>query len=316
MLSARKQRRQREKSQRKVSFSFSFFAHKKIFISVIVSLCIGLVIVAVFAIGDKKFWNGKDKLAVAVHEKNGVSVLLFDPQYGEVIRIIIPEHTQVDVAYGLGVWKIETLWELGKQQNVGGKILADTMTKYFRFPTAAWADTSALGLASGNIAEMYKSVFGIYSSNLSLGDKIALSWFSFNVPNAKHIDIDLSETNYLSKTNLSDGSSGYEKVEPAPPKIMSLFADPELSRVSHAISIQDATGQGNVAKNVGQVMEVLGAKVASISDQQETDLDCLVKGKNEALTQKVLILFSCKKSEGTTNFDVEILLGSQFAKRF
>lgn len=315
MPSARKQKRLRERNKRKIEFHFSF-VNKKVAFVIALAFCLVLIVFSLFAVVNKKFWDGTNKLAVAVHDTDGASVLLFDPQYEEVVRIHIPEHTEVDVASGLGVWKIETLWQLGKQQGVGGKLLADTMTKYFRFPTAEWADTSALGLASGDMSNYYKAIFGIYSSNLSLGDRIALSWFSFNVPNSKHIDIDLSDTSYLTEQKLSDGSDGYVKVEPAPAKIMSLFADPDLAKSSHAISIQDATGQSKVAKNVGQVVEVLGAKVASISDQEEEDVDCTVKGRNEELITKVMALFQCKKGEGTTNFDVEILLGSQFAKRF
>jgi hypothetical protein len=314
-MSARLRRHLQQKNRRKVSFNFGFI-NKKVAVSLVVSFCIVIIVLAVFAIGNKKFWDGTNKLAIAVHDTDGASVLLFDPQYEEVVRIHIPEHTEVDVAYGLGVWKIETLWQLGKQQGLGGKVLSDTMTKYFKFPTAAWADTAALGLASGDISDHYKAIFGIYSSNLSLGDRIALSWFSFNIPNAKHIDIDLSETSYLSETTLSDGSHGYIKVEPAPAKIMSLFADPTLSRTSHAISIQDATGQGKVSKNVGQVVEVLGAKVASITDHEEEDVDCIVKGKSNELVIKIMTLFNCTRKDEETNFDVEMLLGSQFAKRF
>ena len=315
-MSARQRRRINQRTRKKLSITFSLFHNKKVFIALVVSLCIGIVSLSVFAIGNKKFWDGTNKLAVAVHDTDGVSVLLFDPQYEEVVRIHIPVHTEVDVAYGLGIWKIETLWQLGKQQGLEGKILADTMTKYFRFPTAAWADTGAIGLSSGGLFDLYKSVFGIYASNLSLGDRVAIAWFSFNIPNAKHVDIDLSKTGYLTETTLSDGTKGYVKVEPAPAKILSLFADPQFSKTSHAIAIEDATGQGKVAKNVGQVVEVLGAKVASITDHDEEDTDCIVTGKSAVLVARVISLFSCQKGSSDTNFDVEILLGSQFAKRF
>jgi hypothetical protein len=314
MPSARKQRRQ---ARNKGTLSFHFaFVNKKIAISLIVSFCIAIFVLSLFAIGNKKFWDGKNKLAIAVREPNGASVLLFDPQYEEVTRIHIPQHTEVDVSYGLGIWKIETLWQLGIQQGVGGKILADTMTKYFHFPTSAWADANAIGFASGNLTDLYRAAFGVYSSNLSMGDKIALSLFSFNIPNAKHVDIDLSDTGYLTEKTLSDGTTGYVKVEPPPAKILALFADPIFSKTAHAVSIEDATGTGKVAKNVGQVIEVLGAKVASITDHEEKDVDCIVSGKSEVLVSQVAAIFNCKKEDRETRFDVQILLGSQFAKRF
>jgi len=41
-----------------------------------------------------------------------------------------------------------------------------------------------------------------------------------------------------------------------------------------------------------------------------------VKGKNELLVKRVSQLFTCTVESGASSFDVEMRLGSEFAKRF
>lgn len=316
MPSARRQRYFKKKQKRKVHLNFSLHVNKKILIYVSLAFCLLFIVFFSLAIANRRFWNGQDKVAVAVNDGEGATILLFDPQYNEVITVSIPKHTQIDAAKQLGVWKIETLWELGKQEHVNGQLLADSITKYFRFPVAAWADKNALGLSEGSMYKLYKAAFGIYDTNLTLGDRVAMAWFSFKVSNARRSEIELSETGYLKKSILSDGSEGYIKVEPPPQKILALFADSDIAKSSFAVGITDRTGQGQVAKNVGQVVQVLGAKVAAVDWKEEEDFDCVVKGRNEVLRDRIAQLFNCKREDENTGFDVEILLGTEFAKRF
>ncbi len=316
MSSARKQRYLHNKGKHKVHLNIELKINKKILLYISLVFCV--LIVAFFSriVSHKRFWNGKDKVAVAVNDGVGASILLFDPQYDELIKVIIPKHTEVDVARELGIWKIETLWELGKQEHMNGQLLADSITKHFRFPIAAWSDENALGLYEGNIHKLYKAAFGMYNTNLTVGDRVAMAWFSFNIPNARRSEINLYETGYLKKAILSDGSEGYTKVEPAPQTVLALFAESDIAKSSFAVGITDATGESSVAKNVGQVIQVLGAKVAAVDKKEEADMDCIVKGRNELLSNRIAQLFNCQKEPGTTGFDVEIILGSEFAKRF
>src|SRR3990167_8549631 len=61
---------------------------------------------------SRKYFNGVDKMSLAVQEKSGdVSILVFDPVRQEITKVRIPGDTQVEVAGGLGVWKIKSIWE-------------------------------------------------------------------------------------------------------------------------------------------------------------------------------------------------------------
>jgi hypothetical protein len=316
MPSARRQRYFKKKQKNKVHLNFSLRVNKKLVIYVSLVFSLLFLVFTVSLVSSKRFWNGQDKVAVAVNDGVGASVLLFDPQYNEVIVVKIPRHTEVEAAKQLGLWKIETLWELGKQEKVSGQLLADTITKHFRFPVAAWADNQALALSEGRLRGLYQAAFNIYETNLTIGDRVAMAWFSLNVDNARRTEIDLSKTGFLKETTLSDGSEGYTKVEPPPQKVLALFADSDIASSSFAVGITDATGENLVAKNVGQIVQVLGAKIAAVDRKSQENIDCVVKGRNELLRERIAQLFSCDSEGANTGLDVEIILGSKFAKRF
>ncbi len=315
MRSARKLRRQQRRSR---AFSLPTFhvGKKGIVFTFGVLAILTSVFVVIFLTGNR-IWDGKKKMSVAVPTSDGAAVILFDPQYEEVVTIYIPKSTEVEVARSLGVWKVESLWQLGVQEKVEGKLMSDTFTKFFRFPTIAWADTPFLGLASGSVSDLYKGVFSVYHTNVSIFDRISMAWFSFNVSNANRTEIHLEDTGYLKATTLSDGSRGYKKQDPPPQRILSLFSDTQMAKSAYSVSLIDATGGTNSASDVGKVVEVLGAKIARLKDEAPQDIDCIVTGKDLLLIKNVAEVFACDtKEDSNASFDLEIILGSQFVKRF
>lgn len=244
-----------------------------------------------------RFWDGKDKVSVLSATKNGGAIVsTYDPGSDEIIDIIIPGETQVDVARELGVRKIDAIPSLGANEKIGGVLLSETIIKNFKFPVFVWQDATG-------------------KTNQALGDKFNIAVFSIG---KKHTEINLSETSYLKKTKLKDGSDGFVLNGKLPEKIAAIFADPEASKTNLKINIKDATGTFGVAKKVGEIIEVLGAKTALVTSEKPEESVCNVSGKNEKFTRKVARIFECKldskKLEG--GFDLEIKLGQNFAKRF
>lgn len=317
----RKQRRQqRNRLQLKLSYGNNVLSilkeNKKIIVYFTVALCFALFFSTLSIVTYKRFWDGESKVSLAISKSEGAAVLLFDPQYDQVTKIVIPKSTEVEVANQLGVWKIDSVWELGKQQKLGGELLADTITKQFRFPVTAWAEEDALKFADGSLNSLFHAVFGRYATNLTMGDKVSLAIFSMRVPNARRVEIDLSQSSFLTKKELRDGTEGYVLSKELPQSVLSLFSEDNLSNDSFLVSISDATGQQSVAQDVGNVVEVLGAKVALIEKQEKSDFDCIVKGKNTYLVERISEVFDCIKEDGSSKFDTEVFLGESFGKRF
>ena len=207
---------------------------------------------------------------------------------------------------------------MGENEGFTGKLAVETVTKYFNFPVYKWADTSAIGLSNGGIVPMLRAVFSSYKTNLKIGDRIGILIFLLRIKNTGRTDIDLNETSYLKKATFIDGGGGYVVSGSPSQKLTSIFVDNNISKKGSTILIKDASGKSGVAEDVGEVIQVIGAKVASIQRIDKKDVDCFVSGKNSEFSKKIARIFSCDIDEDKleSSFDFEIQIGEQFAKRF
>lgn len=281
-------------------------------------LFIVVLVLTNFFVLRKKFWDGKSKLSIVINDDEHLLVSTFDPTLGEITNIHIPLNIEVDVSRDLGIWKVESLWQLSENENLKGKLVAETLVKHFQFPVFVWAETPARNLASKNLLLFATSVFGNYDTNLSFGDRIAISFFSFKLNNLNKTDIFLVDTNFIKKTEFSDGGDGYELSGFSSNSIRSVFSDSMFENFGSAILIKDQTGTYYMAEDVGKNLEVLGAKVAYVEKDEKNPIDCLVRGDDEEIVKRIALVFSCQIDEKKMggNFDAEFVMGSEFARRF
>jgi len=251
-------------------------------------------------------------------ESGEVVISVFDPGLEKITNITFPKNTEVDVARQLGRWQLGSVRELGENEDLEGKLLAETMVKHFKLPVAAWADAPALGFAEGDVAGIIKASLLPYKTNLGIGDKLKLGLFSIRIKNLKRENINFAEGNILKKVTLIGGEEGYVLAGRLPNYIVALFSNSNISNGGSVVVILDATGKANVAEEVGEVVEVMGVKLANIKKEEVDDFDCEVKGKNKELLEEITQVFSCKKLKTAPegNFDLEIKIGSEFARRF
>jgi hypothetical protein len=308
---ARRKRRSSKKKKRSV-FKVTLFL--VIFFFVILPLTYFLTV--------RNHWNGKDKLSVVIRKESGdIVISTFDPGVGEIINIAIPANTQVEVARGLGLWEMGSVWELAENEGLMGDLVVETVTRYFKFPVYIWADQQAIGFTDTNLLSTIKAGLYPYKTNLSLVDRVRITLFAIRVQNPDRVDIDLSKTPLLKEATFIDGTKGFVVASSSPYKILSIFSDPLISKEGSIVVIKDASGNVGLAEKAGEIIEVLGAKVVSIkkeSRHQDTNSDCLVKGKKIETARKIAKIFSCRliKGEVEGNFDLEIMMGEEFAKRY
>lgn len=263
-------------------------------------------------------WNSKHKVILAVRNiDNSLNIIVFDPQLEEIYDIAVPENTEIEVAGGYGVWKVKSLWDLGKQEGLSGDLLARSVIMGLKIPVYAWADNEALGLAYPKPRNFLTSLFSPYETNLLFGDKLRLFLFSSKVKNTKRVKLDLGETAYLEKMTLSDGEKGYKVSDLQPQSITAIFSEQALSSDVVRFSIKDSTGK-NMAAKVASLIEVLGGKVSLVETQSGFDGLCILKAKNEEILEILKKVFECEENildEGQS-FDVDLTLGSKFSERY
>ena len=271
---------------------------------------------------DTRYWNGSDKFAFAYRLENGdAAVAVIDPKLDELTTLAIPGDSQVDVARNYGQLRIKNVWQLGLNERIGGKLLAETITENFLFPVFLWSDSDAKSLIDANIPGILRFIFFPKSTNITFGDRIFTGFFAMQIHDSGKSLIDLGKNQFLVKQKLNDGQPGYVLAGVISPRLTAYFADNNFMGDANAgknlrVSIGDATGAPGVADTVGQIIEAEGGKVVSIDKKSATDTDCTVFGSNAKAVKKIADIFSCKTIKNGGETDLEIDLGSAFAKRF
>ncbi|MBX4205874.1 hypothetical protein KW795_01620 [Candidatus Microgenomates bacterium] len=297
----------------KSSFKFPFWLKYILYIP----FALVVVFILYIAFAPSKYWDGKSRLALAVNTKQtNINVLVFDPQTNSITSVIVPENAELEVARQLGAWKTGSIWKLGVNEKVGGQLLSETITKSFRLPTEAWADTEALGFSKANSISILKAMFTGYKTNLTLKDKIGIGLFSLSVKNSERSEIDLSQTPFLTKAKLSDGSSGYKVREVGSAQISAIFADSKISEENFSVNIFYPEGKILTAQKLGEIVQVLGTKVTSLQPLDVTNFDCIILGRESITRTKIAQVFSCKVEKKDLGSTLEIKIGDNFIKRF
>ncbi len=276
----------------------------------------GILAILFIAIGYIVFgphvWDGNSRISIAIQKKSGdVAIITADPQAASITTIEVPGSTQVSASRNLGTWKLSTIWKLGENEKIdSGDFLAATITKSFRFPIEGWADEEMLNL---NFPAILKS----NKTNLHLKDKVALALFSFGVKATSRIDLNLSDTDYLTAARLPDGSNGFDISSNIPISVSSIFTDSGFSKRNVNFVIIDKMPDNVITSRVGEIIEVLGGKIATVGREAPDASGCIVRGKDEAVP-RIAKLFRCQIKEGNLSGkeNIEIILGGSFKKRF
>lgn len=276
-----------------------------------------IVLVYLFICSRARIWNGKDKVSVVYRYANGdVGVTIMDPVLTEVTTLVIPGDTQVDIARNYGTFRIKSVWQLGVNEKVGGDLLAETVTQNFLFPTFLWIGKPS-GLDDGATTALINFILFPSNTNISFGDRLQIGLFGLKVSDFERSKIDLGKSQFLNKKKLEDGQMGYELVGPISQRLTVYFSDNEMNPSEIKVNITDATGTAGVSEKLGEILQVIGGKVVTI-DKKSTpeNIDCVITGNNSQAVRKISNLFDCKVGGEKTSFDLDIEIGSEFAKRF
>ena len=286
-----------------------------------IKLCIGfLILMGSLWFLYSSIWRGADaKISLVISStESDVRVVTFDPSLNEVTNILIPGDTQVNVARGLGSWKIKSVWQLGVNEGLDGQLLKETIIKNFHFPITSWAGDSASGFIGGGTSGLVKALVLPYKTNLKLSERLKIAQIYLKAKNTRRVDIDLSQTQTLTKSRLTDGSVGFILTGQISEKLIVAFSDKNMSKEGANLIIRDLSGSSNSLNEISSTLEVLGAKVAASLSEESQDIDCIVFAHKKQYAVGLAKVLSCSVSEEppTGSFDIELVLGSAFARRF
>lgn len=304
---------QRRNRQNVLARKSRLFLLVKIFI-----LPVLLVLIFLFLKLTERFWNGSDKFGFVYHMPDGsVAVTEMDPKLSEETTFIIPGDTQVDVSGNFGTFRIKNVWQLGLDEKRGGQLLAGTVTKNFFFPVFLWSDSDISALPDGSFPGTLKFILSPKKTNIPMGDRLQVGLFALQMKSIDKTEINLGTSKFLQKVNLNDGQPGYLINTSTLGRLTTYFADNDFADESLRVEIIDATETPGVGDKVGQIIQVLGGKVVSVEKKPvDPNIDCTITGTNSKIVKKIANLFTCSILKEKSVFDLEIRLGSKFAKRF
>lgn len=259
-----------------------------------------------------KYWNGRDKLDLVVPTSSGdVLIVSFDPSLDKITTLRIPGETQVEVSRNLGIWRIKNVWQLGKQEKIGSKLLSETVVKNFSLPVYLWYKNSNL--------EPENSCWRLLGeTNLGWKDRLKLTSFCFRVPEVDRNYLDLGKTQVLKKARLTDGEEGFLITQKNIDSLAIYFSETLILQKGTKIALKDYTGQPLISEKVGQTLQILGGKVVVVGkENKDENLDCEVWGKEKKVVAKIARIYSCSSHlDSSLGFDVEFRFGQKFAERF
>lgn len=256
--------------------------------------------------------SDSEKIAIATTQGEDVSVIVFDPQEKQIVNLTIPGDTEVNVARNLGLWKIKSVWQLGEDENLSGKLLTETIAKNFSLPIFNYADDSTLAFLDDSFLKSLKNILRKKDSNLNKIKLLRLMVFAKTASLRK--DINLTDSYVLRKQELIGGDVGYVISSNESQRILSYFADSNFRGVK--VVIVNNTGSDKLLEPVSRIIEVLGVKPA-ITQGKDFEGGCRVEAKDNLLLKKIASIFNCesKTSEGL-NDEIQIFLGEDFSKIF
>jgi len=287
---------------------------KHIFIGLFCVIFASLVVLFCFGVFGN---SAEDNISLVVSRSDGnAEILVFDTINSEIVYMFVPGTTELDAAYNLGRWKIQSIPKLGDQEKIGGgNLLVKSIAKSMSFPVYYWARSDDFeGVANGNIKKIFK-LFVYLNSNLSFRNKFRVAELSLRVPNSKRMMLDLSKNTYLKRVVLPDGGDGYVITNNFPKRYYSYFLSQDLVDNKPKIVINNFTGAESSAESVSKIIEVMGAKALYVYQKEKNNKSgCEVRSKEKSIAELFTKTLGCKyrRLDDKESSLIEIDLNSGF----
>ena len=228
---------------------------------------------------------------------SNAEITVVDPQKLKIIKILIPENTQINSSRGFGVYKISSLWKLGEKEGLKGKLVTESVRRDFLIPLYLWKDGD--------------------KTNLNFWQRIKIYLLDKGFSNYYVNNINLIDNRVLKLKKFTDGTDGYIISSKIPESILINFVEDYMTETVSKIEIEDLTGNSMTVENISKILGVMGGKIISYSKGFDKDFDCEVIGKDKILVGVVSKNFDCKVSIDTKlSVDLKIRLGGRFVDRF
>lgn len=274
-----------------------------------------------------RIWRSGARITVVTAGENP-TLYSYNPQSQSVYKIVVSKNTQVVASGGYGEWLVGSLWDLGEQEDVGGKILKNSLQGSFGVPVDAWTDFRGEVLFEGGKFGLWGAIGQVFKTrnmrtDLTFFDKVNLLISLGQVGRFSRSEIDLEKRGVTEKIKLSDGLDGYMVVTERTITGLDSLRDDKVFGEMKTLKVTNASLKSGLAGEVSRVASVLGVRVLGVGSTDEKYRGtCLVSGEEEDLksltAQRIVRIYGCERSIKKLNSatDLEFVIGDRFAKEF
>ncbi len=275
-----------------------------------------------------------------VFRTSPVIVTSFDPD-GQLTILSIPEKTYVEVPYGFGSYRLGAVWDLGEQEKMGGKLLAETMQELIGLPIEGWIGGKQ---GTGNIEQGQETVlnaknnltsWGIFlrpgrileslknlKTNLTVMDLAKIWLRAKNTRFDKIFFLDLEKTSALSPLVLADGSEAKTlDLSLLDIATAGLFKESKVVNERILIEVLNGADKPGLASRVARLITNIGGKIVNVGTSQEKVDRCQIKGEGqfvESFTASELSrVFNCELKTGKpdSRADLQLIIGEDYWRK-
>lgn len=264
-------------------------------------------------------WDDKYQFSFSYPVSDGVVISILNPVTDSATNVFIPENTQMQVANKLGSWRLGSVWQLGKQEKVGGYLLSRSLTKTFFVPVDAWASETIKDY-DGALWSRLQAIFLTSDTNIKFKDKLKIWLFMLGMPKGNSQTLALAETNSLSLEKLPDGSDGFVP-NALTDRVERLFFVDVVSQENARLGITNVANSSGTTNMLVKILETMGTSPVVIREGDFIDgfLCAIYTDASASYTaKKMALVFDCpiKEKRSENNLDIEFVYGEEFVERF
>jgi|GEM_PF-6249248 len=272
--------------RKKVNLQFNKRALFKLSMVFVFLLCILFLLIFIFISMPLYFSTAK------IDRDGRIVVSVYNFYDLRIVKAVVPPETELKLAMQRGSLRAKGLPRLVETEKLPAQFVVDSLMKSFHLPIDYWEkDMPTLA----KLAVLLNSLRGVREENVNLED-----------------------SQVLKKKVLADGEDGYIISGSMPISLLGLFSDPKMSSGQMAVRIVNQTGKDNNWLNdIFTILEVLGVKSVPPRLDEKSDIDCIVRTSNKYILSRLTSIFNCELDSSPPEvFDIELIIGEKFFKRF
>jgi hypothetical protein len=283
-------------------------------------LIVGSLILEVWRGWRQSLWDGKSTFYLAVQAGETTWLVKVDQQQEEVYAGTIPGNLMVQAAHGFGEYQAKNLYQLGKQEEVGGaRLVRESLAWTFGLPVKG-----VVRFAQGQEElrlpiSLTKSLLGFGETNLTRWDRFRLWLTVSGLRQDRQEEFSFAQVPGVSQKQRPDGVTVLVVDESRLDQwLPQRYASMELVNEPYTWEVVNASAYSGLAGQVGRLLRNIGLQVVQVTEgelpQEGIFIDEDVDPAAVSFLSEFFGLPLVKGEPGAHSADIVIGVGDEFAR--